>query len=146
MRRKHRLQTTVVASARALYDEAGKRGWTVLFTSPCVSRRCQSFFMLVHGSVNGSDLAALHAGAPGVAGVVSALFVTVALRAGQAAAVRALWARRAIQASAGPYARAERHRGRSLSGVSASPRVRSRHSRDARSGEEQTEDMGSCHG
>src|SRR5262245_14389753 len=48
---------------------------------------------LVHGYVNGADVAQAPPGTLGMAGTASALFVVVALLAGPVVALRAAWAR-----------------------------------------------------
>jgi urease accessory protein len=52
---------------------------------------------LLHGSGNGVELARLNAGLLGAVGIAVALFVFVAMLAGQVASVRAAWARIAVR-------------------------------------------------
>ena len=52
---------------------------------------------VLNGYLNGSAMAASRLGLPGLAGIVSALFVTVALAAALAVAQRAPWARIAVR-------------------------------------------------
>jgi urease accessory protein len=54
---------------------------------------------LIHGCFNGVALAAMSAGGVALVGIVWAVFVLVALIAGQVASLRAAWARTAVRAA-----------------------------------------------